>query len=321
MILLDFRPCDSALALNVTEAFVSKWKILYFKGGMDAFAVQYKGSHGYLTSEQRQSVLHAITVEKIGSVEALVDHIRTMYGVEFKSRQSYYILLAEAKITWKRAQSQNPAKDPERIAAKKKDIEVFLQKYSDRIMNGEMIVYFIDECHVLGDTAVGYGWASSDQRVTVLVKNNHDRQTYFGALNMLTGSFVLADYPTANGDTTVAFLHQLRRKNPGKQLLILWDNVSYHHKGDIVEFFADVNAFLEPDAWDVTAVRFAPYASEQNPIEHVWQIGKQYVREHFRSLRTFVDIKAAFEHIKNKVFTFADLSMYFPKKLENQQMI
>ena len=317
MILLNFRPCDSALALNVTEAFVSKWKILYFKGGMDAFAVQYKGSHGYLTSEQRQSVLHAITGEKIGSVEALVDHIRTMYGVEFKSRQSYYILLAEAKITWKRAQSQNPAKDPERIAAKKKDIEALLQKYSDRIMHGEMIVYFIDECHVLGDTAVGYGWAPSDQRVTVRVKNNHDRQTYFGALNMVTGAFILGEYPVAHGDTTVAFLHKLRRNHPGKQLLVLWDNVSYHHQGDTKEFLADVNAFREPDEWIVTAVRFAPYASEQNPVEHVWQMGKQYVREHFRSLRTFADIKAAFEHIKNKVFTFADLSMYFPEKLEN----
>ena len=45
--------------------------------------------------------------------------------------------------------------------------------------------------------------------MTVLVQNNHDRQTYFGALQMLTGELVLADYPTANGDTTVAFMHQL----------------------------------------------------------------------------------------------------------------
>src|SRR5207247_10668558 len=85
-------------------------------------------------------------------------------------------------------------------------------------------------------TAVGYGWAPSDQRVTVLVQNNHDRQTYFGALQMLTGEFVLAEYPTANGDTAVAFMHRLRHKHPGKQLLILWDNVSYHYQGDMKEF-------------------------------------------------------------------------------------
>jgi transposase len=194
-------------------------------------------------------------------------------------------------------------------------------KHSDRIVRGDMIVYFVDECHVLGDTAVGYGWAPSDQRVTVLVKNDHDRQTYFGALNMLTGEFVLAEYPTANGDTTVAFLHRLRSKHPGKQLLLLWDNVSYHYQGDMKEFLADVNAFLEPDEWIVTGIRFAPHASEQNPIEHVWQIGKQYVREQFRSLRTFSDIKGAFERIKDTIFTFADLAMYLSTCPANQQTI
>ncbi len=125
MILLDFRPCDIALALNVTEAFVSKWKILSFKGGIDVFTVKYHGSHGYLTSEQRQLVLHAITVEKMENVDALVDHIRTTYGVKFKSRQSYYAMLAEARVTWKRAQSQHPKKDPDRIDAKKKALQDF----------------------------------------------------------------------------------------------------------------------------------------------------------------------------------------------------
>jgi len=138
---------------------------------------------------------------------------------------------------------------------------------------------------------------------------------------MLTGEFVLAEYPTANGDTTVAFMHRLRNKHPGKQLLILWDNVSYHYQGDMKEFLLDVNAFLEPDAWIVTCMRFAPYASEQNPIEHVWQIGKQYVRALFHSLRTFSDIKGAFERIKGMLFTFGDLAMYMSTCPENQQAI
>lgn len=185
-----------------------------------------------------------------------------------------------------------------------------------------MIVYFVDECHLLGDTAVGYGWAPSDQRVTVPVKNDHDRQTYFGALHMLTGELVLAPYPTANGDTAVAFMHRLRKKHPDKQLLILWDNVSYHHQGDMRAFLDDVNAFRTPNEWLVTCLRFAPHASEQNPIEHVWQIGKQYVRKSFQTLSTFLDIKVAFEEsIKDMLFTFADLAMYIPLHLENQQTI
>lgn len=321
LLLLDFEPCTIAELLNVTESFVSKWKRNHLEHGIDALTVQYHGYQGYLTPEQRQAILEKITTEKLWTIDDLVSFVRSTYGVEFKSRQSYYAMLAAARITWKRAQSQHPEKDPDRIEAKKKDIETLLIHHHDRIVRGDMIVYFVDECHVLGDTAVGYGWAPSDQRVTVLVKNDHDRQTYFGALNMLSGALVLANYPVANGDTTVAFMHQLRHKHPGKQLLILWDNVSYHHQGDMKEFFADVNAFLEPDAWIVTGIRFAPYASEQNPIEHVWQIGKHYVRDLFRSLHTFSDIKEAFEHIKDRVFSFADLTMYMSSSLVNQQTI
>ena len=196
-----------------------------------------------------------------------------------------------------------------------------LIQHEERIARGDMIVYFVDECHVLGDTTVSYGWAPTDQRVTVLVNNNHDRQTYFGALQMLTGELVLADYPTANGDTTVAFMHRLRQKHPGKQLLILWDNVSYHYQGDMKECLLDINAFLEPEEWIITCIRFAPYASEQNPIEHAWQIGKQYVRALFHSLRTFSDIKEAFERIKGKFFSFGDLAMYISLCQEIQQTI
>jgi transposase len=196
-----------------------------------------------------------------------------------------------------------------------------LIQHCDRIACGDVIVYFVDECHVLGDTTVGYGWAPSDQRVTVLVPNNHDRQTYFGALQMLTGELVLAAYPRANGDTTVAFMHRLRNKHPGKQLLILWDNVSYHYQGEMKEFLADVNAFLEPHEWIVTCIRFAPHASEQNPIEHVWQIGKQYIRTQFHAIRSFLDIKEAFERIKDMTFTFADLTMYMSTCPANQQAI
>jgi putative transposase len=307
--------------LNVTESFVSKWKKQCFDHGVDALTIKYYGYQGYLTPEQRQSITEWIKAQKTWNIDDLVAFVRTAYGIEFKSRQSYYDMCADAGITWKRAQSQHPDKDPDRIAAKKKDIEALLLQHWDRIACGDMIVYFVDECHVLGDTAVGYGWAPSDQRVTVLVKNDHDRQTYFGALQMLTAELVLAAYPTANGDTTVAFLHRLRNKHPGKQLLILWDNVSYHYQGDMKEFLDDVNAFREPDEWIVTCIRFAPHASEQNPIEHVWQIGKQSVRTLFHSLRTFSDIKEAFERIKDMIFTFADLAMYMSTCPANQQAI
>jgi len=54
------------------------------------------------------------------SVERLRAYLETTYGVVFQSRQSYYQLLADAEITYKRVQRSNPKRDPERVDVKKK---------------------------------------------------------------------------------------------------------------------------------------------------------------------------------------------------------
>jgi putative transposase len=124
LLLLEFEPHDIAALLQVTESFVSKWKMLCFEHGVDVFVLKYHGYQGYLTSEQRLSITEWIKTQKIQSIDDLVAYIRTTYRIEFKSRQSYYDLFDAAGITWKRAQSQHPAKDSNRIATKKKRLRL-----------------------------------------------------------------------------------------------------------------------------------------------------------------------------------------------------
>ena len=121
LLLLEFEPRDIAELLQVTASFVSKWKKLCFEYGVAVFVIKYHGYQGYLTSEQRQSITERIKTQHIANIDDLIAFIRTTYRIEFKSRQSYYDLFAEAGITWKRAQSQHPDKDLERIAIKKRD--------------------------------------------------------------------------------------------------------------------------------------------------------------------------------------------------------
>src|SRR6266567_4837546 len=101
LLLLEFEPRDSAEMLNVTESFVSKWKKLWFKHGVDALTIKYHGYQGYLTPEQRQSIIERIKIQKTWNIDDLIDFVRTTYGIEFKSRQSYSDLFAAAGITWK----------------------------------------------------------------------------------------------------------------------------------------------------------------------------------------------------------------------------
>ncbi len=50
----------------------------------------------------------------------LPNYLHKEYKVVFESNQSYYSLLKEAEITWKKTQKNNPAKNDELVKAKKK---------------------------------------------------------------------------------------------------------------------------------------------------------------------------------------------------------
>jgi putative transposase len=47
-------------------------------------------------------------------------HLEDEYQVVFKSKQSYYDLLTEAGLSWKKSQKRNPKTDPELVKKKLK---------------------------------------------------------------------------------------------------------------------------------------------------------------------------------------------------------
>jgi putative transposase len=110
--------------LDVTPGFVSHSKKAYETHGTDGLTLKYQGAQAYLSASQRQAVIDWLKGQQEWSVERLSDHIETNYGIVFQSRQSYYQLLKEADITYKRAQRTNPKRDDEQVAAKKKRLSI-----------------------------------------------------------------------------------------------------------------------------------------------------------------------------------------------------
>jgi transposase len=106
--------------LDVTPGFVSQAKKAYETAGTAGLTLKYQGMQPYLSSDERQAVIGWLKAQQEWSVERLHEYIADTYGVVFQSRQSYYQLLADAEITYKRAQRTNPKADPEQVAAKKK---------------------------------------------------------------------------------------------------------------------------------------------------------------------------------------------------------
>ena len=78
---------------------------------------------------------------------------------------------------------------------------------------------FIDECHLLNGDICGYVWGQTKIRIEVPIKNEKNRQTYFGALNYQTHKFTIEACPAGNGESTVKFVKNLQRKYPNQKIV------------------------------------------------------------------------------------------------------
>ena len=143
--------------------------------------------------------------------------------------------------------------------------------------------------------------------------NFRERQTYYGAIDPVSGTVHVIPTDTADGNWTMIFVEYLRQEYGEKRLLLLWDGASYHRGVEMQEYLDGVNLHLKRDAWRVTCILFAPNAPEQNPIEDVWLKAKQYLRKYWYLCRQFKDVTRLFEEAFDKlVFRFKKLRMYLP---------
>jgi transposase len=178
----------------------------------------------------------------------------------------------------------------------------------------QVVVLYIDECHLSAGDACGYAWGPSKERISVPILNQRDRQTYYGAIDAYTGELIVVPLQAGNTEWTLIFVEYLREQFTGKRLILCWDGASYHRSTEMREYLEGVNLGHSREQWPITCIQFAPYAPEQNPIEDVWLQAKDYVRKRwYRCKEHFQSITDLFEEALNTiVFDFEKLRMYLP---------
>ncbi len=135
----------------------------------------------------------------------------------------------------------------------------------------------MDECHLMSGELEGYVWGTRGQRVEVPIVDERDRQTYYGALDLLSKRVLFGAYSAGNTKNTIAYLQYLRVQFPQQRLLLLWDGSSYHRSHEL-------RRRPNPDERGSTHSAVAdslhsvwPNDPRQNPIEEVWLQAKNGV--------------------------------------------
>lgn len=105
----------------------------------------------------------------------------------------------------------------------------------------------IDECHLLWGDILGYAWGRTDKRIEIPIKNERERQTYYGAFDYQTKEFIVREYKSGNRENTIEFIKYLQQKRPGKRLAIFWDGASYHNSQEFKEYLMIINQDISED--------------------------------------------------------------------------
>ncbi len=109
--------------LGVTPGFVSKWKKEFSRRGLEGILLRYQGSKSYLSVEEKKAIIQWIINQSHWDIWELESYILTTYDLAFKSKQSYYQLFQEARISWQKAEATNPKKDLEEVKKNSRDSE------------------------------------------------------------------------------------------------------------------------------------------------------------------------------------------------------
>ncbi len=99
----------------------------------------------------------------------------------------------------------------------------WLQEHSLDMREGKIRVLAVDECHLLAGDICGRGWGNRQQRREVEMDNYRTSQTYYGALDCISGEMFLNSYSTANSNSTIEFIKQIQAQNQGAKLVLVWD--------------------------------------------------------------------------------------------------
>jgi len=186
-----------------------------------------------------------------------------------------------------------------------------LEAHKQEIVSGELVVFFLDECHLLWGDVCGYIWGKTEQRIEVPVANERQKQTYFGALNFSTQEFCLKAYEKGNSESTVAFVQYLRTQSSERRIVLIWDGASYHRSQQLRDYLESANQGLDESRWKITCIRFAPHAPQQNPVEDIWLYAKRFIREFYHLCQSFSALKRLFELVTHhQTFSFPKVFTY-----------
>lgn len=199
-------------------------------------------------------------------------------------RETLRKVLRTLGLSFKKAHKLLGKANPQQRAEFVKTLGVLLQQAAQD--NGPLLV-FADEAHLHLDVEPGHGWAPRGQRLYV-----HSNSPGLGKKVTCFGLYLygalepvrihVADWATS--EATCRVLQALRQAYPQRALVLIWDNVRYHHSKQVRE---------QAEALGIQLLYLPPYSPDLMPVERLWS----WLRQTLAYLHCHADVAELRERI------------------------
>ena len=303
-------------SVGTVGRWVGKWR----RSGLDSIRTGHAGNRNacLLTGEQEE-VLEALSRPpseqgldvEFWSVPDLAGWIHGRFDVRRASDAYYRCLLHMAGLSFHLPESVDRRRAPE------EEIEARMAKIRDEIAGitgkkpdgkeedrgrretgkraddegkgrEDVIVVSADEVGIEHEAVLRRARCAKNTKVKLRVDRERKSQKRIGFLHESDGSVDLMRLERGNTENIVKALIELTLKYPGKEIVVVWDNASYHNSKELNLKLEEVENLRR-----VQLIYLPPYSPDKNPIEHVWNEAKNSISNIQRA--DFEDTRDAFE--------------------------
>jgi transposase len=158
-------------------------------------------------------------------------------------------------------------------------------------------VYFLDAAHMLHAAVPSQGWIKRGHSIQLKTNSGRNRLNILGAYSPDDRDLIsLEGQESCDAERVVELLRKIRAANPGKRLLVVLDNASYHHAAPVSR---------AAKLLGIQLLYLPAYSPNLNLIERFWKFLKRKVARN-RYYATFAEFRAAVQNVLNNIAAYAD---------------
>ena len=298
---------DIADVLDRSERTIRRWmKDFKERRLASIFTGQAKNQNAAkLTRTQKDEIVQILSLppkdigglpKEFWDVPALKKYVKAEFKVVYESDRSYHYLLRFSNLSFKQPDVFDVKRDEEKT---RKRMIAIRHEIMPKIKDDDWIILTSDETRIMLEALTRRAWLKKGEKTVLKVERSNESQYYIGFLNIKNGKAHLKALKWGNQKEIIKSLEWVAHKlYPGKKIIIIWDNVSFHKGKDLRKKLGKGQSLEK-----VHLINFPPYAPDCNPQEMVGNIGKKHISN--RQFKSFSSTRRTFSRfINNKVFNY-----------------